>query len=85
MPRRLPTRLAVNASIPSTGRGGASVSIRRAWSAGADQQPDLGSVLKLPPGWSYSTKTLTTTLKLNSNGLAYVVNDKLGDSYQRMP
>jgi hypothetical protein len=46
--------------------------------------PRLGCVLKLPAGWSYSTKTLTNTLELNSNGLAYVVNDNLGDSYQRM-
>ena len=46
--------------------------------------PRLGCVLKLPAGWSYSTKKLTTTLELNSNGLAYVVNDNLGDSYQRM-
>ena len=46
--------------------------------------PRLGCVLKLPAGWSYRTKTLTTTLELNSSGLAYVVNDNLGDSYQRM-
>jgi hypothetical protein len=31
--------------------------------------PRLGCVLKLPAGWSYSTKTLTHTLELNSNGL----------------
>jgi hypothetical protein len=46
--------------------------------------PRLGDILKLPPGWSYSSKTLTQTLQLNSNGLAYVVNDNLGDSYQRI-
>jgi hypothetical protein len=46
--------------------------------------PGLGSILKLPSGWSYAAKTLTQTLQLNSNGLAYVVNDNLGDSYQRM-
>jgi hypothetical protein len=34
--------------------------------------------------WSYSAKTLTNTLELNSDGLAYVVNDNLGDSCQRM-
>ena len=39
--------------------------------------PRLGCVLKLPAGWSYSTKKLTHTLMLNSNGLAYVVNDNL--------
>ena len=47
--------------------------------------PGLGRILKLPSGWSYSSKTLTSTLELNSNGLAYVVNDNLGDSYQQMP
>ena len=46
--------------------------------------PGLGSILKLPAAWSYSSKTLTSTLELNSNGLAYVVNDNLGDSYQRL-
>jgi hypothetical protein len=46
--------------------------------------PSLGKILKLPAGWSYSPKNLTSTLELNSNGLAYVVNDNLGDSYQRM-
>jgi hypothetical protein len=46
--------------------------------------PRLAALLKLPPGWSYSSRKLTHTLKLNSNGLAYVVNDNLYDSYQRM-
>jgi hypothetical protein len=31
-----------------------------------------------------SLKTLTSTLELNSNGLAYVVNDSLGDFCHRM-
>jgi hypothetical protein len=31
-----------------------------------------------------AVKTLTSTLELNSNELAYVVNDNLGDSCQRM-
>ena len=46
--------------------------------------PGLARLLTLPPGWSYSWKKLTHTLNLNSNGLAYVVNDNLFDSYQRM-
>ena len=40
--------------------------------------------MKLPPGWSYTSKKLTRTLHLNSNGLAYIVNDDLFDTYQRM-
>jgi hypothetical protein len=47
--------------------------------------PRLAALLKLPTGWSYSWHKLTHTLKLNSNGLAYVVNDDLFDSYQQMP
>jgi hypothetical protein len=47
--------------------------------------PRLAGLLKLPSGWSYSWPKLTHTLKLNSNGLAYVVNDNLFDSYQQMP
>ena len=35
-------------------------------------------------GWSCSSKKLTSTLKLNNDGLAYVVNDNLGDSCQWM-
>ncbi|MBV9092549.1 MAG: hypothetical protein JO132_01530 [Streptosporangiaceae bacterium] len=46
--------------------------------------PGLASLLTLPPGWSYSWQKLTHTLNLNSNGLAYVVNDNLFDSYQRI-
>ena len=46
--------------------------------------PDLGAELDLPTGWTYSTETLTEDLALNSNGLAYVVNDDYYNSYQRM-
>lgn len=47
--------------------------------------PRLAGLLKLPSGWSYSWHKLTHTMKLNSNGLASVVNDNLFDSYQQMP
>jgi hypothetical protein len=47
--------------------------------------PRLADLLNLPPGWSYTTKRLTHTLQLNSNGLAYIVNDDLFDTYQQMP
>ena len=46
--------------------------------------PRLAGLLKLPPGWSYTSKRLTRNLNLNSNGLAYIVNDDLFDTYQRM-
>ena len=50
------------------------------------QLPSLASKLQLPSGWSYSTKTLQQELRLDttSTGVAYVVNDNLADSYQRM-
>ena len=47
--------------------------------------PNLASELDLPPGWEYSTRTLTQDLLLNSNGLATVVNDDLANSYQLYP
>jgi hypothetical protein len=46
--------------------------------------PDLASELNLPPGWGYSSRTLTQELQLNSNGLATVVNDDLANSYQEL-
>jgi hypothetical protein len=51
-----------------------------------NQLPSLASKLQLPTGWTYSTKTLQQDLKLDttSTGVAYVVNDNLEDSYQRM-
>lgn len=47
--------------------------------------PNLASKLSLPPGWQYSTRTLTQDLEMNSNGLATVVNDDLANSYQLNP
>jgi len=41
--------------------------------------------VKLPPGWSYSSETRTTTLKVNSNRMAYAVGDNLGGSRQQTP
>ncbi|HEY0319540.1 MAG TPA: hypothetical protein VGC66_01065 [Pyrinomonadaceae bacterium] len=43
----------------------------------------LGSKLALPEGWTYTTRTLTEDLELDSNGLAYVINDDFYNSYQR--
>jgi hypothetical protein len=50
------------------------------------QLSSLASKLQLPTGWTYTTKTLQQDLKLDttSTGIAYVVNDNLEDSYQRM-
>jgi len=46
--------------------------------------PNLENELNLPPGWQYSTRTLTQELQMNSNGLATVVNDDFANSYQQL-
>ncbi len=46
----------------------------------------MGSRLDLPDGWRYSTRTLTDDHALptaGADGLAYVLMDDLGNSYQR--
>lgn len=48
-----------------------------------DELASLGSKLKLPAGWTYSTRTLAADLVLEIDGLAYVINDDLYNSYQR--
>ncbi len=45
---------------------------------------DLGSRLALPKGWSYRTRVLTADSELRANGTAYVINDNLYDSYQKV-
>jgi epoxide hydrolase 4 len=42
----------------------------------------LGSRLKLPAGWTYRVRVLDADSRLESNGLAQVVNDELFDTYQ---
>jgi hypothetical protein len=49
-----------------------------------DQLPFLGSYLKLPSGWSYRMKIPQHDIQLTANGVAYVVNDDLANSYQQM-
>jgi hypothetical protein len=45
--------------------------------------PDLGKQLKLPTGWTYKTRVLDQELSLIANGIAYVLQDNLLNSYQR--
>lgn len=45
--------------------------------------PNLGSRLKLPEGWQYSTRTPDSDLSLVSTGKATVLQDDLQNSYQR--
>ena len=45
--------------------------------------PDLAKQLKLPTGWSYQSRVLEQELSLVANGIAYVLQDNLSNSYQR--
>lgn len=45
----------------------------------------LGAKLKLPKGWTYSTRTLDKDYDLLATGLAYVVQDDFLNTYQRLP
>ena len=51
----------------------------------ADGLAALGSRLKLPKGWTYATRTLDADYALKADGVAYVINDDLYNSYQRRP
>ena len=45
--------------------------------------PDLAKQLKLPAGWAYKSRVLDQELSLIANGIAYVLQDNLSNSYQR--
>ena len=49
-----------------------------------DDLETLGSRLKLPKGWKYSAKVLKEDSILKANGEAFVINDDLGNSYQKI-
>lgn len=44
----------------------------------------LGDRLNLPEGWSYQARTLTEDSFLKADGLALVINDDFGNSYQKV-
>ncbi len=50
-----------------------------------DKLENLGSVLKLPAGWTFESKVLDAKLDVpTTNGIAYVVQDELQNTYQRI-
>ena len=49
-----------------------------------DKLENLGNSLDLPKGWSYEAKILKENSIMAANGVAYVINDELGNSYQRI-
>ena len=51
----------------------------------ADDLAGLGARLKLPKGWTFRTRVLDADYALKADGVAYVINDNLYNSYQRRP
>ena len=49
-----------------------------------DQLENLGDKLKLPEGWGYRASILEGDSKMVADGIAYVINDNLGNSYQKI-
>lgn len=49
-----------------------------------EQLENLGDRLDLPEGWSYKAKILKQNSAMAANGIAYVINDELGNSYQKI-
>jgi len=45
--------------------------------------PSLERQLKMPVGWTYKSRVLDKDLSLVANGVAYVLQDNLANSYQR--
>jgi len=43
----------------------------------------LEQQLKMPVGWTYKSRVLDRDLSLVANGVAYVLQDNLSNSYQR--
>jgi hypothetical protein len=49
-----------------------------------DQLDALGSKLKLPSGWRYTTTTPDQDLVLGAQGEATVIQDDLDNTYQKL-
>jgi hypothetical protein len=49
-----------------------------------DDLPNLGSRLDLPPGWQYSSKVPEEDLVLRADGRATMIEDGLGNTYQKL-
>ncbi|MEM7373800.1 MAG: haloalkane dehalogenase [Bacteroidota bacterium] len=49
-----------------------------------DDLATLGASLNLPAGWTFQAEMLTTDLELVADGLAFVIQDDLENSYQKI-
>lgn len=49
-----------------------------------EQLENLGERLDLPEGWSYKAKILKQNSTMVADGIAYVINDELGNTYQKI-
>jgi hypothetical protein len=59
-----------------------SYSVQKDTSLNREGLLSLGDVIDPPDGWTYSTKKLDRDFYLCTNGLAHVIQDELGNSYQ---
>lgn len=44
----------------------------------------LGERLELPEGWHYQARVLSENSELKADGLAYIINDDFGNTYQKV-
>ena len=49
-----------------------------------DDLETLGDKLDLPAGWTYPARVLDEDSKLTADGKAYIINDELLNTYQKM-
>ncbi|MEM6806900.1 MAG: hypothetical protein AAF696_36200, partial [Bacteroidota bacterium] len=49
-----------------------------------DDLTSLASSLNLPSGWTYQTEILSSDLVLVTDGIAYIIQDELENSYQKI-
>ena len=49
-----------------------------------DDLETLGNRLNLPEGWTYEARVLAEDSQLKADGLAFVINDDFGNSYQKV-
>ena len=49
-----------------------------------DDLASLGASLNLPAGWTFQSEVLTTDLEIVADGIAFVIQDELENSYQKI-
>lgn len=49
-----------------------------------DDLPSLGASLNMPTGWTFQAETLSEDLVLVTDGVAFIIQDELENSYQKI-